>query len=97
MEKFRYLTSEDHAKWYVTNPHGGIEMLSSVFDEDPGMRVRMRQWIEDNCIGRVYAWNKTMTPAVGATNWGEIVMPQGGVVMHFEDERDRVLFKLTWT
>jgi hypothetical protein len=96
MEKFRYLTSEDHAKWYVNDPSSGIEIQSGRLDTEPRCRVEMRKWIELNCNHRVYAWNKTKTPMVGEANWGKMVMPQGDMVFHFEDEEDRILFKLTW-
>lgn len=96
MEKFCYLTSEDHARWYVDNPTSGLELPGGWLDIEPGLRTTIREWIEQNCRHRVYAWNKTKTPMVGEANWAKMVMPQGDMVFHFEDEEDRVLFKLTW-
>lgn len=97
MEKFRYLTSEDHASWYVANPSAGVEVGREKLDGIPGKRVEIREWVENNCQGRVYAWNRTRTPMTGEPNWGKIVMPQGDMVMHFENEEDSMLFRLTWT
>lgn len=97
MEKFQYLTSEDHAKWYVINPWAGVKISAENLECEPGRRVEMRRWIEKNCRGTVYAWNETRTPARGEANWGSMVMPQGNMVIHFEDEKDKVLFSLTWT
>lgn len=97
MGKFNYLTSEDHARWYVVNPRKGVEVKSSILDSGIGLRVQIREWVEDHCNHTVYAWNKTATPLVGEPNWAKMVMPQGDMVMHFEDEQDRLLFVLTWT
>lgn len=97
MEKFRYLTSEDHAKWYVQNPSAGIEIRSTNLDSVPSLRIEMRKWIENNCRGTVYAWNTTRTPVRGEANWASMIVPQGNMVIHFDDEQDRLLFTLTWT
>lgn len=96
MEKFMYLTSEDHAKWYVADPSSGIDVSTELLDSDNGVRYTLREWIGANCRGRVYAWNKTVTPQPGTANWGPMIAPQGGVVMHFENHEDSVLFRLTW-
>ena len=96
MEKFRYLTSADHAKWYVGNLEQGIEIPNNTLDIRPGLRTEMRTWIEEQCQGSVWAWNKTQTPLTGQSNWGKMVAPQGDMVMFFEHADDQVLFQLTW-
>lgn len=96
MDKFRYLTSEDHARWYVKDPSAGLEIPSGWLDLTSGLRVEIREWVENNCQGPVYVWNKTRTPVKGEPNWANMVMPQGDIVVSFTNEHDRVLFSLTW-
>lgn len=96
MEKFRYLSSADHASWYVANLEDGIEVSSNMIGDRPSNRVEIREWIEQKCQGTVYAWNKVSTPAKGEVNWGKMIAPQGDMAMFFENVEDRVLFQLTW-
>ena len=97
MEKFRYLNSADHAKWYVPVNTTGVDLPSEILDQRPDLRIEIREWVERHCHGTVWAWNKTRTPTSGQSGWGELIAPQGDMVVFFERIDDRTLFQLTWT
>jgi len=97
MEKFTYLTSLDHAKWFILDVTMGIEIGKDILDSCPGKRYEIRRWIERNCKGHAWMWNKVETPFVGQQDWAKMIVPNGSGVFFFEEEEDRVLFSLTWT
>ena len=91
-----YLTSYDHAKWYLDPDCIGVELKRDVLDGPLGKQYTIRQWIESNCQGRVWMWNRVQTPQSGQHDWGDMIMPQGDGVFFFERDEDRILFTLTW-
>jgi hypothetical protein len=98
MEKFRYLSSADHAAWYVPLEHQGeVYLESTILNEFMNKRYQIREWIETNCQGWVLAWNNTSTPHNGQDKWGTLLAPQGHISLFFELETDRILFQLTWS
>ena len=96
MGEFIYLTSLDHAKWFIPDVTTGIEIGKEVLESRRGKQFEIRRWIEHNCKGRVWMWNKVDAPALGQQDWGDMIAPQGNGVFFFEDEEDRILFYLTW-
>jgi len=96
MGEFIYLTSLDHARWFIPDVSVGLEISKEILDSHHSKRWEIRQWIEYNCKGRVWMWNKVETPDNGQQDWGDMVMPHGNGVFFFEDEEDRILFHLTW-
>lgn len=97
MGEFIYLTSLDHAKWFIPDVAVGIEIGKDILDSHPGKQYEIRQWIEHNCKCRVWMWNKVESPAHGQQDWGDMIAPRGNGVFFFEDDEDRTLFHLTWT
>ena len=97
MERFRYLSSADHAAWYVPHDHKGKVYLSiDNLAQHPGKRYEIKEWVETNCKGSVLAWNNTSTPVKGQAGWEKMIVPSGDISMFFELEEDRMLFQLTW-
>ena len=97
MDKFIYITSEDHLKWCV--PSTGVWSMfftREFLDDLPNPRYEIRTWIEENCQDLVYAWNNCRTPQVGDTAWGPKVVPTGDISLYFSSFEDYTNFNLTW-
>jgi hypothetical protein len=94
MEKFEYLTSLDHAHWFVAADEPGV-ILNKECIKTAG-RLTMKNWINKHCRGKVFGWNKCSSPEKGELDWHKKVMPQGDMIFFFEYTEDRVLFSLTW-
>ena len=98
MGEFTYCTSLDHAKWFIQDLEiQGVEINPEMLDEYPGKRFQIKKWIESNCNGNVWMWNGCDKPNRLSTNWGHLVVPQGGGTFFFELQNDQVLFLMTWT
>ena len=93
MEKFLYLTHQDHAQWYVDDLDN-ITLKKELLDAVD--RVKLRKWINRNCSGKVYGWNGCKTPNTGEVDWGKKVSPQGDMIFYFENQSDKTQFILTW-
>lgn len=96
MDKFIYVTSKDHLRWLVPPGAIGTHLSNDYLNQSPNLRWRIRTWIENSCLGRVYAWNQTSTPTIGSLNWDQVFAPQGHITLYFTHSEDLVQFQLVW-
>ena len=98
MPKFVYCDGLDQLQWYIY-PHEhwpfkcelSKEQLSDTMDR----RFQTAKWLNDNCVDKVYAWNRCEAPRPHDTDWGRKVAPQGDITLYFTLKEDYVKFLLT--
>ena len=96
MGTFNYCSSRDELNWNIGEDY---TLHSIILHRDNllgNIRMDIRLWIKNHCMGDVYCWNGVDIPAHGDKDWSSKIIPQGHVSLYFTDERDFMFFKLKW-
>lgn len=96
LKNLRYISDYDELTWLINvDEYRFYECLIPWVS-----RLRIRQWIGDNCAGQVFVWNGLLAPDKHSTigNWGDLVAPDGkSCFFIFMEEADETRFALEFT
>ena len=94
-KNLRYISDYDELTWLVNVDDFRFYECSIPWVS----RMRIRQWVEENCSGTVFVWNGLLAPDQGSSsNWGGLVSPDGKTCFFvFLAEADETRFALEFT
>ena len=94
-KNLRYISDYDELTWLVNVDDFRFYECSIPWVS----RMRIRQWVEENCAGTVFIWNGLLAPDKGSTgDWGSLISPDGKTCFFiFTEEADETRFAIEFT